>query len=146
MPPRHSCFFFFFFLMIRRPPRSTRETTLFPYTTLFRSDADRVLEAIPVIARQQDEPFGTASIVAQWFVFAAAAEAGLKVMLDGQGADEVLGGYHAYLPMVARTHLRRWRLLQYARFADECRRLLGERPLAARDALATAIPGIRRLG
>src|SRR5579863_3197946 len=28
-----NCFFFFFFLMIRRPPRST----LFPYTTLFRS-------------------------------------------------------------------------------------------------------------
>src|SRR2546428_4047616 len=27
--------FFFFFLMIRRPPRST----LFPYTTLFRSEA-----------------------------------------------------------------------------------------------------------
>src|SRR2546422_10408166 len=42
----HSCLsFFFFFLMIRRPPRST----LFPYTTLFRSnvvpgeqDADRL--------------------------------------------------------------------------------------------------------
>src|SRR5258706_9299778 len=30
-------FFFFFFLMIRRPPRST----LFPYTTLFRSDRER---------------------------------------------------------------------------------------------------------
>src|SRR5215813_12921298 len=30
-------FFFFFFLMIRRPPRST----LFPYTTLFRSKCDR---------------------------------------------------------------------------------------------------------
>src|SRR5258707_10965828 len=29
----YSIFFFFFFLMIRRPPRST----LFPYTTLFRS-------------------------------------------------------------------------------------------------------------
>src|SRR3546814_16204151 len=29
---------FFFFLMIRRPPRSTRTDTLFPYTTLFRSD------------------------------------------------------------------------------------------------------------
>src|SRR3546814_14315387 len=28
-----------FFLMIRRPPRSTRTDTLFPYTTLFRSDA-----------------------------------------------------------------------------------------------------------
>src|SRR2546430_12896607 len=31
---RWLAFFFFFFLMIRRPPRST----LFPYTTLFRSD------------------------------------------------------------------------------------------------------------
>src|SRR3546814_4251769 len=31
--------FFLFFLMIRRPPRSTRTDTLFPYTTLFRSQA-----------------------------------------------------------------------------------------------------------
>src|SRR3546814_14516622 len=29
----------FFFLMIRRPPRATRTDTLFPYTTLFRSQA-----------------------------------------------------------------------------------------------------------
>src|ERR1039457_6597500 len=34
LPCGYFCFFFFFFfLMIRRPPRST----LFPYTTLFRS-------------------------------------------------------------------------------------------------------------
>src|SRR3546814_13414891 len=31
----------FFFLMIRRPPRSTRTDTLFPYTTLFRSEGLR---------------------------------------------------------------------------------------------------------
>src|SRR3546814_699776 len=31
-------FLVFFFLMIRRPPRSTRTDTLFPYTTLFRSE------------------------------------------------------------------------------------------------------------
>src|SRR5229473_1906103 len=38
------CFFFFFFLMIRRPPRST----LFPYTTLFRSpDGHRLPGAGP---------------------------------------------------------------------------------------------------
>src|SRR3546814_10383393 len=30
--------------MIRRPPRSTRTDTLFPYTTLFRSDRLRALE------------------------------------------------------------------------------------------------------
>src|SRR5438309_7237020 len=33
-------FFFFFFLMIRRPPRST----LFPYTTLFRSEKLEVFQ------------------------------------------------------------------------------------------------------
>src|SRR3712207_7769937 len=38
----------FFFLMIRRPPRST----LFPYTTLFRSNGLRVLPADLVQARQ----------------------------------------------------------------------------------------------
>src|SRR3546814_16011503 len=34
------CSCFLFFLMIRRPPRSTRTDTLFPYTTLFRSDRE----------------------------------------------------------------------------------------------------------
>src|SRR2546426_160067 len=37
---RTACSFFFFFLMIRRPPRST----LFPYTTLFRSSGERCQE------------------------------------------------------------------------------------------------------
>src|SRR2546426_6110587 len=36
-------FFLFFFLMIRRPPRST----LFPYTTLFRSHGHDVFRAAP---------------------------------------------------------------------------------------------------
>src|SRR3546814_16368592 len=31
--------------MIRRPPRSTRTDTLFPYTTLFRSDSSRFSSA-----------------------------------------------------------------------------------------------------
>src|SRR3546814_3851741 len=35
----------FFFLMIPRPPRSTRTDTLFPYTTLFRSELMRVADA-----------------------------------------------------------------------------------------------------
>ena len=39
------CVFFFFFLMIRRPPRST----LFPYTTLFRSPPlTEIMRAVPV--------------------------------------------------------------------------------------------------
>src|SRR2546422_10524241 len=49
---------FFFFLMIRRPPRST----LFPYTTLFRSvgaPVDRRLELVSELpARHAVEPVG----------------------------------------------------------------------------------------
>src|SRR3546814_16818510 len=40
LPIRCVRLFSLVFLMIRRPPRSTRTDTLFPYTTLFRSDAD----------------------------------------------------------------------------------------------------------
>src|SRR2546427_11818513 len=45
------CSHFFFFLMIRRPPRST----LFPYTTLFRSEHPAVVEAGVVGAADRDE-------------------------------------------------------------------------------------------
>src|SRR5579863_10695962 len=49
------CFLVFFFLMIRRPPRST----LFPYTTLFRSSQahpspEILRHGAPALARQRD--------------------------------------------------------------------------------------------
>src|SRR5438445_8493131 len=54
------CFFFlfFFFLMIRRPPRST----LFPYTTLFRSASRRRPVSFPRLDRRRCRfPGGSAS-------------------------------------------------------------------------------------
>src|SRR6184192_1899081 len=53
-------FFFFFFLMIRRPPRSTRRLTLFPYTTLFRSQADGYagFDQVYETGRIQEAPAG----------------------------------------------------------------------------------------
>src|SRR3546814_19542699 len=47
---------FFFFLMIRRPPRSTRTDTLFPYTTLFRSQR-RFKGNHAVVTAMQDQRF-----------------------------------------------------------------------------------------
>lgn len=44
----------------------------------------------------QEEPFDSASLYAQYKVFELAQQHGAKVLLDGQGADEVLGGYHKY--------------------------------------------------
>jgi asparagine synthase (glutamine-hydrolysing) len=55
-----------------------------------------LVDALPSIVYSQDEPFGSTSIAAQWFVMREAARAGVRVMLDGQGGDEVLAGYPAY--------------------------------------------------
>jgi asparagine synthase (glutamine-hydrolysing) len=43
-----------------------------------------------------DEPTASTSFFAEWCVYALVKQSGLKVMLDGQGADEVLAGYHAF--------------------------------------------------
>src|SRR2546429_9998705 len=53
-------FFFFFFLMIRRPPRST----LFPYTTLFRSVDERELAHLAVAGEDRVLPREAADEVA----------------------------------------------------------------------------------
>ena len=45
------------------------------------------------LVRDQEEPFGSTSIYAQWRVMRGAREAGVIVLLDGQGADELFGGY-----------------------------------------------------
>jgi len=45
----------------------------------------------------QQEPFGSTSVYAQYRVFQLAKENGIKVMLDGQGADELLGGYRYFV-------------------------------------------------
>lgn len=44
----------------------------------------------------QGEPFGSTSIYAQYRVFKLARECGITVTLDGQGADELCGGYVGY--------------------------------------------------
>lgn len=41
-------------------------------------------------------PVGSTSQFAQWCVFSKAKQIGVTVLLDGQGADEVLGGYEQY--------------------------------------------------
>ena len=50
-------------------------------------------EDLDTLLWYQDEPFGSTSIFSQWAVFKETNRAGLKVMIDGQGADEQLAGY-----------------------------------------------------
>jgi asparagine synthase (glutamine-hydrolysing) len=44
----------------------------------------------------QGEPFGSTSIYAQYRVFQEASSVGIKVMLDGQGSDELFAGYFGF--------------------------------------------------
>lgn len=55
------------------------------------------LDRLDDVLRRQGEPFNGTSVFAQWTVMQAAHGAGLKVLLDGQGADELLGGYLPYV-------------------------------------------------
>ena len=45
----------------------------------------------------QDEPVQSSSVMTQYLVYQLAKEKGITVLLDGQGADEVLGGYKKYV-------------------------------------------------
>jgi asparagine synthase (glutamine-hydrolysing) len=69
---------------------------------------------LDTMVRLQDEPFGSTSIYAQFRVFRAAQDAGVKVMLDGQGADEILGGYDHFKGARLASLVRQGRLLQAA--------------------------------
>lgn len=70
---------------------------------------DELLPALDRITWHHDEPFGSTSMYAQWRVFELAAGARVKVMLDGQGADEQLAGYPNYFGTRFGGLLRRWR-------------------------------------
>jgi asparagine synthase (glutamine-hydrolysing) len=48
------------------------------------------------LCHHQESPFGSASIYAQYKVYELAKQHHVKVLLDGQGADETLAGYHKY--------------------------------------------------
>ena len=56
-------------------------------------DVDGFLAELPQFVWHNELPVGSASQYAQWCVFRLAAETGITVLLDGQGADELLGGY-----------------------------------------------------
>ncbi|WP_394903139.1 asparagine synthase (glutamine-hydrolyzing) [Clostridium butyricum] len=57
---------------------------------------EELFENLHNIIWHQDEPFGSTSIFAQWNVFKEAKRNNIKVMLDGQGADEQLAGYNSF--------------------------------------------------
>jgi asparagine synthase (glutamine-hydrolysing) len=69
------------------------------------------------LIRAQGEPFLSSSIAAQYAVFRRAAEEGITVMLDGQGADELFGGYRSAVGARCSSMLRHGDVAGAARLA-----------------------------
>jgi asparagine synthase (glutamine-hydrolysing) len=80
-------------------------------------DPDRLRFDFDAFMSLHDQPVGGTSIYAQYAVFRAAREAGIKVMLDGQGADEIFGGYNQYLGARLASLFRGGHWIQAARFS-----------------------------
>jgi asparagine synthase (glutamine-hydrolysing) len=67
-----------------------------------RPDHEQFVASLVDVMVAQEEPFPTPSMILQYFVMKAAREAGITVLLDGQGGDELLLGY----PIHRGQHLR----------------------------------------
>ncbi|MCO5259299.1 MAG: asparagine synthase (glutamine-hydrolyzing) [Crocinitomicaceae bacterium] len=68
----------------------TKQYNCFPNEDGFESDFNK-------LCYHQEEPFQSGSIYAQFQVYKLAKQQNTLVLLDGQGADELLGGYFNYL-------------------------------------------------
>lgn len=72
--------------------------------------------SIRSLIQHHEEPVGSASVFAQFKTFQLAAEKGVKVLLDGQGADEILAGYDRYDTWFLQELFSRH---QFSRFSKE---------------------------
>lgn len=77
-------------------------------------DVNEFLNDLESLTFHQDEPYTGATVFAQWCVFKKIHETGIKVVLDGQGSDEILLGYFSFFPF----HLKR-NMLNPVKFVSE---------------------------
>lgn len=82
-----------------------------------RPDVRLLLEDLPAVLYHQEEPFSDSSIGAHYALMRRVREEGVKVVLTGQGADEVFAGYLSYYNVYLAELLRGGHPLRAAREA-----------------------------
>ena len=78
-------------------------------------DPERLAHELDSLILTQEQPFNTTSIWAQRSVFGRVHQDGFKVVLDGQGADELFAGYPVFRAARLATLIRRGKYLQAIR-------------------------------
>ena len=105
---------------------------------------DEFLAELPDFIWHNELPVGSSSQFAQWNVFRLAKEHGVTVLLDGQGADELLGGYEqyfsAYLTALANTQTHS----QIKREATAIRARYPQALLSSTQSLGRSLPASLR--
>jgi asparagine synthase (glutamine-hydrolysing) len=92
-----------------------------------RATPDDLATDLDSLILAQDQPFGSTSIYVQNRVFRLAQEVGIKVMLDGQGADEMFAGYRPFIAARMASMLRAGSIGEAWRLLREMSALPGER-------------------
>jgi len=88
----------------------------------------------------QEEPFSSTSIYAQFAVMRLARKGDVTVLLDGQGADEMLGGYHSYFAERGDDLVRTFNFQSYLRWRRECIEMHGGAPNSVKRVLVQTVP------
>lgn len=89
--------------------------------------------------RIQEEPFGDPSIIAHGFLMNMAAEAGIKVVLNGQGADEIFFGYNN---MAQAILLQQLKTLRFGRFYENLNKMKLGKTYMMRTMLKSLLPSV----
>ena len=76
---------------------------------------ENLLETIYKIHYYQEEPFLSSSIYAQWKVMEKAKQSNVTILLDGQGADEILAGYLPYVNLFQADLLSKGKLISFCK-------------------------------
>ena len=82
--------------------------------------AERFFAELNDLFWHQEEPFTSASVYAQWSVMRLAKQNGVTVLLDGQGADEMLAGYHSYFNEITDDLLNSFDVRGYLQWRRDC--------------------------
>ena len=105
-------------------------------------DPAELFRRLPDILWQHDEPISGPSVLGQWTVMRAAGQAGIKVLLDGQGADELLLGYPGFVGSRLADLVQRGRWPTAVRELSAWRRVHGGlQPTAVAELVRGVLPG-----
>lgn len=84
--------------------------------------AEEAQASLKRVVREQGEPTNSSSVIAQSYLYKAVAESGFKVLLDGQGADELFAGYSGYIEFRLRSLLSQQKVLEAVRLLSRWKR------------------------